>query len=53
MFLETLTGSDHEENEMARESFLMPTEISRTTRNQSGALYIFSRSKKQFLVNSM
>ena len=52
---ESPEDSDHEENEMAleikRESFLMPTEISKATRNQSGALYIFSKSKKQFLVS--
>ena len=57
IFVETPDDSDHEENVEAtrskRETFLMPADISKTTRNQSGALYIFSRSKKQFLVSEI
>ena len=52
---ETPEDSDHEEDVEAtrskRDTFLMPADISKSTRNQSGALYIFSRSKKQFLVS--
>ena len=56
IFPETPEDSDHEENVEAmkkRETFLMPADISKTTRNQSGALYIFSRSKKQFMVSEI
>ena len=57
IFPETPEDSDHEENAEAmrnkKETFLMPADISKTTRNQSGALYIFSRSKKQFMVSEI